>query len=142
MTNTTTQAHDPPAASDGEQDGNPLAIRTAEILLGEITYSVREATRKRARKFWPILIGEIKPAMEGVSSAVKLGADSSSDDLVAILPYLEKVIVEVPERIIDALCEYDVGLESARAAIEEGATDRQASFTRCLPSWRCPTLSG
>lgn len=104
---------------------NPLAVRTAEILLGETTYPVREATRRRASKFWPILINEIKPAMQGVSSSVKLDGSSTSDDLVAILPFLEKLILETPERIIDALCAYDAGLEAAKATIAEEATDRQ-----------------
>ncbi len=111
-------------AEDKKED-NPLAVRTAEILLGETMYSVREATRRRARKFWPILIEEIKPAMQGVSSAVKLDGSSSSDDLVAILPHIEKIITQTPERIIDALCAYDAALESAKKTIEEEATDRQ-----------------
>ena len=111
--------------SENTQPDNLAAIRTTKIMLGETTFSVREVPHSRAKKLWPILLDQIKPAFESFKEAGDIGADSTLDDLAGLLPVLERIVLEVPDAIVDFICGYDAELEATRESIEDTATQRQ-----------------
>ena len=111
--------------SESTQSDNLAAIRSTTIVLGETAFSVREASHRRAKKLWPILLEQIKPAFESFKEAGDIGADSTLEDLASLLPVLERVVLEVPDAIVEFVCGYDSGLEAARESIEDTATQRQ-----------------
>ncbi len=101
------------------------AIRTAEIVLGETTYTVREASHRRSKQLWPILLDQIKPAMESLKESEDISAESTLSDLMSLVPVVERILLEVPDAIVDFICVYDAALEAARESIEDTATQRQ-----------------
>jgi len=111
--------------SENTQTDDLAAIRTADIVLGETTYSVREASHRRSKRLWPILLDQIKPAMETLKETEGLSNESTLSDLGALVPVLERVLLEVPDAIVDFICTYDDALEAARDSIEDTATQRQ-----------------
>jgi len=108
-----------------KQSDDLAAIRTADIVLGETTYTVKEAPYVRTRKFWPFLTSQVTPLTDKAASAAELGPDSSISDFMQLVPAIEKLILEAPVAVLDAICTYDPQLEADRAEIEEKATDRQ-----------------
>ena len=111
--------------SESTQPDNLAAIRSIEIMLGETTFTVREASHRRAKKLWPILLEQIKPAFESFKEAGDIGADSTLDDLAGLLPVVERIVLEVPDALVDFICGYDAALEAARDSIESSASQRQ-----------------
>ena len=102
-----------------------VEIRSREILLGETTYTVKEAPYVRTRKFWPLLTSQVTPLTDKAASAAELGPDSSISDFMQLVPAIEKLILEAPVAVLDAICTYAPQLEADRAEIEATATDRQ-----------------
>ncbi len=101
------------------------AIRTAAVVLGETTYTVREASHLRAKKVWPILVNQVKPALESLRETGDISSDSTLADLAGLVPVIERILLELPDAIVEFICGYDPGLEAARKNIEETATQRQ-----------------
>ncbi len=111
--------------SENTKSDNLAAIRTANIVLGETTYSVREASHRRSKKLWPLLLDQIKPAMDAFKESEDISAESTLSDLSGLVPLVERILLEVPDAIVDFICTYDDALEAARDSIEETATQRQ-----------------
>ena len=111
--------------TENQKEVSPAAIRTTEIMFGDDIYTVREVAHLRAKECWPILLDQIKPAFDELRSGGDIGADSTMDDLAGVVSVIERVVLEVPDAILDFICKYDAGLEAAREKIEATTTQRQ-----------------
>ena len=104
-------------------------IRAIEIVLGDKVYDVREMSRKRARKFWPIISEQVKPVFDVVAGATdqiqNLSSDTDLEKLFELWPQAEGLLLAVPDAALDAICAYSAELEAAREVIEDEASDRQ-----------------
>ena len=105
--------------------GDLSEVRSCEVTLGTTRYTVQEASYLRGRRFWPLLSEQLTPIGDALKEAGGLSPDSNLGDFGSLLPVAQRVLLEAPEALLDAICAYDAGIEAARAQIEESATDRQ-----------------